>query len=184
MKYRDFKSELKRHVPEGESIVWTGQPKQGIIFRTADVFLIPFSLLWLGFAIFWMYMAGQTSPMFALFGVPFVLFGLFFAFGRFVVDSKYRESSVYGLTENRIIIKSGLRKKEIRNIDLHSSSNFVFTENNDGTGSIEIGPRNPLVHGVSGLNWMPGVKSNTQLEMISNVQSVYNMILELKNKKK
>jgi len=184
MKYRDLQSELNRHIREGESILWSGQPKQGIIFRPSDIFLIPFSLAWLGFAIFWVYMAAQTSPEFSLFGAPFVLIGLVFAFGRFVIDSKYRENTVYGLTENRLIIKSGLVNKEIRNIDIHSLSNIEYTERNDGSGTIEIGPRNPLVHGVSGMSWLPGVKTNTQLEMIPNVRNVYTTIIELKEKKK
>jgi hypothetical protein len=31
--------------------VWTGSPKQGIMFKANDIFMIPFSLMWGGFAI-------------------------------------------------------------------------------------------------------------------------------------
>lgn len=37
----------------GESILWTGQPDTSIVFHKDDLYLIPFSLLWGGFAIFW-----------------------------------------------------------------------------------------------------------------------------------
>ena len=37
----------------GESILWTGQPNPRIVFHKEDLFLIPFSLLWGGFAIVW-----------------------------------------------------------------------------------------------------------------------------------
>jgi hypothetical protein len=37
----------------GESIVWAGQPNTRVIFHKQDLYMVPFSLLWGGFAIFW-----------------------------------------------------------------------------------------------------------------------------------
>ena len=36
-----------------EHIAWEGRPYTGLILRPMELFLIPFSLLWGGFALFW-----------------------------------------------------------------------------------------------------------------------------------
>ncbi|HEX2899453.1 MAG TPA: hypothetical protein VHS96_07010, partial [Bacteroidia bacterium] len=59
----------------GEELVWTGRPKTGIVFRPSDAVMIPFSIVWCGFAIFWMVMATANGApfFFTIFGIPFVL---------------------------------------------------------------------------------------------------------------
>lgn len=106
--------ELQEHLDRNEKLIWTGQPKKGIVFRTTDVFLIPFSLLWCGFAIFWFTKAITSGApfFFAMFGIPFIVAGLVFVFGRFIIDAKQRENTFYGLTEDRIVIKSGVYKTQ------------------------------------------------------------------------
>jgi len=106
--FRDIKTELRQHLDNNENLIWTGQPKTGVIFRSEDIFLIPFSVIWCGFAIFWFTTAISSGApfFFSLFGLPFVIIGLFFVFGRFIIDAKQRENTIYGLTEERIINKN------------------------------------------------------------------------------
>ena len=96
-----------------ERIVWSGKPGRGIRLRGADVFAIPFSLMWCGFAVFWETMAvmGRAPLFFALWGIPFVAIGLYIVFGRFFVDAMVRSKTFYGVTSERILIITAAPKR-------------------------------------------------------------------------
>lgn len=172
-------TELQQHLDTNEKLIWTGRPKTGVVFRIADIFLIPFSLLWCGFAIFWVIMASQGSIFFAMFGIPFVVIGLIFVFGRFIIDAKQRENTYYGLTDDRIIIKSGIYNKSIKSLNIKTLSDIEYVEKNDGSGTINIGPKNPMMMWGNGMNWWPGVKASPSLDLIPDVRKVYNKIIEI-----
>lgn len=176
-------AELQQHLDSNEKLIWAGQPQKGVVFRTADIFLIPFSLLWCGFAVFWVVMAAQASVLFAMFGVPFVVMGLIFVFGRFIIDAKQRDNTYYGLTEDRIIIKSGVFKKTIKSLNIKTLSDIEYTEKSDGSGTINIGPKHPMMMWGNGMNWWPGMKSTPSLDLIQDVKNVYSKIIEIQKLK-
>jgi hypothetical protein len=49
----DVLAQIQPELLSGESLLWSGQPLRRVIFHQRDLFTIPFSLLWGGFAIFW-----------------------------------------------------------------------------------------------------------------------------------
>jgi len=144
--------------------------------------MVPFSLLWGGFAFFWEYsvVSSKGAPVFfTLWGVPFVLMGLYMIFGRFFVDSYLRSRTYYGVTEQRIIILSGLLNREVKSITLQGLNDISLNERSDGSGSITFGPSNPMYAMWSGTAW-PGTskKLAPAFELIAQARRVYNIIRE------
>src|SRR5438128_1443265 len=137
----ELENELHPFLGPGERLVWTGKPKTGIVFRSSDIFFIPFSLLWGGFAIFWETTVITTSApfFFKLWGIPFVLVGFYMIIGRFFTDARKRAGTVYGITEDRIIIRSGLFNKGIKSLNIRTLSDVSFTQKADHSGTITLG---------------------------------------------
>jgi len=44
---------IQPELTSGETVQWAGQPNRRVILHKEDLFLIPFSLFWGGFTIFW-----------------------------------------------------------------------------------------------------------------------------------
>ncbi len=122
MESRTPEDVIGTHLEEGERLLWAGRPGQGVRLRGADAFLIPFSILWCGFAVFWEIMVlAEDTPgpaavriIFPAFGALLVLVGLYFVFGRFLVDAWLRGRTTYGVTNERVIIVSGLFSARVK----------------------------------------------------------------------
>jgi hypothetical protein len=126
----------------GEHILWTGVPGQGLRLARSDAFVIPFSIFWTGFAIFWevgVYSTG-ARPM-ILFGLPFVLIGIYLMIGRFFVDALIRSGTAYAVTDRRILFVSSWPTRTTRSLMIKSLSEVALDERSDGTGTLRFGPK-------------------------------------------
>ena len=182
MRNTNFTKDIYQILQSDEKLLWTGKPQGGIKFRSIDFFLIPFSIVWCSFAIFWVILASKASIFFAMFGIPFVLVGLFLVFGRFIVDIKLRENTFYALTNNRIIINSGIFTKTTKSITLNTITTFELEEKSDGSGSILFEQTNPQFVRRKKVNLFSAIQSDNSLVFIENVRKVYQMMIE--NQKK
>jgi len=120
--------------------MWKGQPK-GKIFTWTDLYFIPFSILWCSFAIFWEVSALVNDPplIFKIWGVPFVLFGMYFTIGRFFYKTYINRNTYYYVTNQRVvIIKKTLRQKTTA---LYLSELHIIhkSANSKGAGKIRFG---------------------------------------------
>src|SRR5436309_7822103 len=136
---------IAHELGSSERLLWCGRPRQGIALRRSDLLMVPFSLMWGGFAFFWEYSAWsiQNAPLFfVLWGIPFVLIGVYIIGGRFIVDAKQRGRTVYGVTNERILIVSGLFSRKVKSLNVRSLSDVALDEGPGGTGTITFGPTN------------------------------------------
>jgi len=176
-------------LPE-EKILWADQPLPGRLFSPADLFLIPFSLFWLGFSIFWMVMASagaRTAPgsigiIFPLFGLPFVLIGLYLVFGRFIYTHYRRKNTLYAVTDQRIIIMNRMFNKTVRSEKINSITTIDKYVRRDGSGTISFGMM-PYPTEYSNSRMYYGRRSYYRnmalsLENIKDVDDVYRIISE------
>ncbi len=185
--------DLRDYIDVDEEIIWQGRPPRGIRLREIDIFLIPFSILWTSFAILWTIAASgmlassegavEAPPilnLFTLFGLAFVSVGLFFTFGRFIVDAAIRRRTEYALTNHRAIIFSGLFSRSIDSMPL--TKNLQVKVRGDKTGSIEFGPGRGLFDLSSGLSFWIGPLHPFVFHGIKDVRDVYRLVREIQNK--
>jgi hypothetical protein len=179
----DIENELQPELLSGEKLLWTGKPKSGLLLRKNDIFFIPFSLLWCGFAVFWesSVIASGAPFFFIMLGVPFVCAGLYITIGRFFFDKKIRNNTVYGITSNRVIIKSGILKKTTESIKITTLSVISIDEKSDGSGTIILGEDNQFSFTFGGGYTRRNQRKTPALEFIPGVRNVYNLILQQQN---
>jgi hypothetical protein len=178
--FDDADSVIRDELRRDERVIWTGQPPQGMRLRAADAFLIPFSLLWGGFAVFWeaTVVASDAPVFFVLWGIPFVLVGIYLIVGRFWFDAAQRARTYYGLTDSRVLIVSGVFSRSTKSLSIRTLSDVTLTTNKAGKGTISFGPMNQM-YAWWAVNGWPGMGRYAApcFELDDNAKEVYEMIL-------
>jgi hypothetical protein len=166
---------LRPYLRPDERLVWTGAPQRGLVLTGQDIFLVPFSLLWGGFALFWeamVLMSGGPGFM-ALFGIPFVLIGLFMIFGRFLVDAMIRRGMVYGLTDRRAIV---LRRAFGESVSTTSLGGDIGLDRHGSVGTVRFGAQ-PSMFGFGASMgwsiWIPSLSPVLRFLRIPDADRVY-----------
>jgi hypothetical protein len=172
--------EIRRQLSGGERVLWSGQPKQGVILRASDALMIPFSLLWGGFAFFWEWsVINSDAPgFFVLWGIPFVLVGLYLIVGRFFVEARQREKTHYAVTNERVLIISGLLRPTVKSLSLRTLTDVSLSESSNGEGSITFGAASALSGMFGGFAGWPGMSAQVgpRFEVIPKAKAVYEVI--------
>jgi hypothetical protein len=189
----------------GETIYWSGQPNPRVIFHKEDVFLIPFSLLFGGFAIFWEAIATglwdsgtHHAPLFfMLWGVPFVVLGQYFIWGRFTYDAWLKRRTHYAVTNRRVIVLQDGRSRKLVSAYLDSLPAIAKQGPDSGPGTLQFAPAASFWANVSGTSsWSPSVRSRNHFAAwntmslgdspifrdIDDLDSVYRLVSDLREK--
>jgi len=141
---------LRSDLISGENILWAGKPGSSLSSSKGSMFIILFGIFWLGFALFWEYMAileylESGVIIMSLFGIPFVIIGLFLVFGiPFYIRSK-KKNTYYAVTNKRIIILSLKRNtKDVQTEFIKEIKGINKTIKRNGIGTIVFG-NNPAL---------------------------------------
>ncbi len=164
----------RSYLTPGEAILWKGKPGKGHLVTSQDVFMIPFSIFWCGFAIFWLVTAVSSgAPVFFwAFGIPFVCVGLYLVFGRFIWTAYIRKKTNYVVTNKKIIRKRGSR---VDMLDGKTLPPMQMNAYNDGSGTIRFGEM-PYYYRRNTIN---GYQSLFALENIPNVVQVHSILSQI-----
>jgi hypothetical protein len=179
---------LQPHLLGGERILWTGLPDPNRLFTLGDVFLIPFSLMWGGFAIFWEAgvigigtRPGHAAPyFFILWGMPFILVGQYLIWGRFIYKRWDRRRTVYAVTNQRVLT---LRGSTLQSMFLNQLPTINQTARPDGTGTLDFSnlPFGYAFWANAGMDWFSRRVGQLAFYDIANVANVYGLIADARS---
>ncbi|MBV9044160.1 MAG: PH domain-containing protein [Alphaproteobacteria bacterium] len=175
------REDLSTYLLPGEHLFWWDKPQQGLMLTQRDGLLIPFSLLWGGFACFWEFSVLQSGApfFFRLWGVPFVAAGLYITVGRFILDAWLRRRMLYALTDRRVLIVRSGPFAKFTALDLRQIPTVDLRESSGGRGTIRFSAVDDSFAnwfgGRRGIgNWTPALEPT--LHGIEDARRVFNEI--------
>ena len=171
--YAIFQEDLR----PGERLVWTGQPNPDRLLSLGDIMMIPFSLMWGGFAFFWeasvlsiYFKPGSNMPIvMPLFGIPFCLIGFWLIFGRFFTMRAMRKRTFYALTDQRALFLTVGRQRNLQYVTIDSQLNYQKSVRADGSGSLMFASSQVPMWLTSFAAHQPG---NTQAPAFTEIKDV------------
>jgi hypothetical protein len=146
---------VQTEMMSGERVYWAGMPNPSVTFHSDDWAMVPFSLLWGGFAIFWEAGAlgywgngprsGSPSLFMAIWGIPFIVVGQYMIWGRFLYDAWLKRRTYYAVTNRRVLVLQEARKRKMNWMYLEA----IPTIEREGTmtGTLWFGKKYPVLAG-------------------------------------
>ncbi len=173
---------LTPELQPGERALWSGRPGTERWFVPSDLFLIPFSLMWGGFAIFWEASAliaktpsgsGRYGILFQLWGLPFVAIGLYMIFGRFIARRYFGRRTAYAITDRRaLVLKPTWRGgRHLTSVWLVSAPPVSQRATRRGNGTVLLGsmPMSQMASFVGDPGWILGGGSSDTVVVFWNI---------------
>jgi hypothetical protein len=121
----------------GEKLIWVGQPRPDLVMRAA-FFLVPFGIVFAGFALVWILIAGLLSGgLMVPCGLPFLAVGILLVASPVWLRRRAR-NTFYALTDRRAIVwEPGWRGSfTVRNYTGAGLGHMARTERSDGSGDL------------------------------------------------
>lgn len=168
-----------------EQILFCGKPDKTPTFNKADIFMIPFTLIFGGAFIIYaiisaiMMIAGQ-GIMFSLLGLTCLILGIYFIFLRLWYRKKRISRQIYFVTEKRVFAFDTLRDDVIFDVLLEDVDVY------SGDKSIILGETNAIGDFIYNLGldifFRKFAKETPAFRYIDNLSEVAKIILKAKEK--
>ena len=160
------------YIDANDRIKWTGRPESVHLFTNKDAFMIPFSIVWFGFALFWEIgvIQDQAPLMFIIVGGAFLVIGLYITVGRFVHKLILLRNTAYVITE-KVLLCNQFGRVHVTSLPITMPVDII--EYKDGTGTIIMGHSQFI-------NFFPfSQDSEIALECILRPQYVMSLLLNV-----
>jgi hypothetical protein len=167
--------DIRGYLLPGERILWQGKPDVRGYSLRGSWFMIPFSIMWGGFAIFWeVSVIASGGPLFfALWGVPFVVIGLYMIVGRLFVARHEARNTTYAITDHRVLIVGGAFRRTLVALDLVNLPGAELSEGGGGSGSIAFGTTSGFMRMPPGWPTMGMYRNPPTFQSIPDVRGVF-----------
>ena len=171
-----------------EKIIWTGKPRQGFLFWRSDIFFVPFSLIWAVLAYLWEFQTAISNVPFQdkLWSVFSLSVAAYILLLRFFVDAAYRYLTFYAITNQRVLIHTGLFKTSLISLPLAELKEINIDQRKNGSGDIVFGPLDPKAWIYTGGGWpkMGSQMPTPAFELLKDPRVVHKKILEQRKRVK
>jgi hypothetical protein len=117
-----------------ETIAWRGNPRPGFRFHWWDVPMTLFGLVFTAISLVFVVGAFPWGLL-----IPHFWVGLYFTFGRFIIERKIRESTSYAITDSRALIVRTWPTTKLTTVNLTTLQEIALVEHGDGTGTVSFG---------------------------------------------
>lgn len=131
--YANVEQSFAKCLMRDEQLIWAGEKQKGAKQQGGCIALF-FPLVWTLFSCFWTFTATISGGIFGLFGVPFIIIGIY----MFKTMSGASKES-YAITNKRVIRRSGAR---LLSENLENICNITFTDNGNGKGNVSYSVQN------------------------------------------
>jgi len=169
---------LRSRLEAGEQILWEGRPIRLAYTFRGSPFVFVFSLVWLGFMLFWegsVLSFRSAPPFFSVWGALLVLLALYASVGRFWVAAREADRTWYTVTDRRIMIRTGAFQQRTVEVSLGALRYPQLEEGPRGIGTITFGPMSPFVAHLGG-GWPGSRVGNASLIAIPDAARVFRLI--------
>jgi hypothetical protein len=162
---------LQRELDTGERVLWSGRALSDLRIEPGSLLQSAFGFVFLAISVASLGAATKEATVFpVLWTLPFVVVGCYVSVGHYFWNAFCRKYTEYAVTNQRVIVRSGILARTTQSIEYRKVRTLTLTEKSDRSGTIQFGE-------ASAVNADEGITSSSpKMEAVSDVRLVYGII--------